>query len=417
LTERSISVERLLGLIPEQPEFDAVRQAILRASVPDPALAWSGSRTYATLNHRAVPHALLPTMLAEAESTSRQRTKRLYDAFAVALSGLADGDIEAKAKHLVSLGEAAEAADQWRDAVAFYSLAQGLTQESPDSGIRALVLRRRGRALLQCGDFRGAAAAYGWGLTVAAVAGDAEAELTAATGLGNVATLQGRWAEAEQWYLKALARCGTAFDRERAQLQINLSMTAREQARLDEAAQRLDDAERLWDALTSTDRSGWCNNRGLLELRRGDLTAADEYFSRALSLAVSHFDHAMILDNLADAAARAGRLELAHQRAREAEEHAIALGSPRVLAEVYVRLGILCRMGYDPNGAAFFEKALDLCHNQAYPLLTGTALLEFGRFRREQGDAKAARSLLQEALRVFAEIGAAAHAAMVMEEL
>lgn len=417
MNERGIPVERLLDLVPEQPEFDAIRQSILRASVSDPALAWSSSRAYATLNARAVPYSVLATMLAEAEAASRKRTKRLYDAFAVALSGLTDGDIEGKAKQLISLGETAEASDQWRDAVAFYSLAQALTQNCADNDMRALVLRRRGRALLQTGDFRGAAAAYGWSLTVAVAAGDAEAELTAATGLGNVATLQGRWVEAEQWYLQALARCGASFERERGQLQINLSMTAREQGRLEDAAARLEEAENLWDALTSTDRSGWCNNKGLLELRKGDIASAEQNFARALSLAASHFDHAMILDNLADAAARAGNLDLAQQRAREAEEHAIALGSPRVLAEVYLRLGILCRMRGDPNGAAFFEKAIDLCRNQVYPLLFGTVLLEFGRFRREQADRQTARSLMEEALRVFAEIGATAHVATVRNEL
>ena len=417
MNERGIPVERLLGLVPEQPEFDALRQAILRASITDPALAWSSSRVYATLNMRAVPHSTLPAMLAEAESESRKRSKRLFDAFAIALSGLTDGDVEARAMQLVSLGEAAEAADHWRDAVVFYFFARALTDDGASAELRALVLRRHGRALLQTGEFRGSAAAYGWSLTVAVAAGDTLGELTAATGLGNVATLQGRWAEAEQWYRQALARCEPSFRRERGQLLINLSMTAREQNRLDEAADRLAEAERIWSDLSSTDRSGWCNNKGLLELRRERIGEAEQCFTQALSLAVSHFDHAMILDNLADTAARAGDLDLAQQRAREAEEHAIALGSPRVLAEVYVRLGVLCRMRCDPHGAAFFEKALDLCRGQAYPLLHGTALLEFGRFRREQGDDQAARTLLQEALRVFAEIGAASHAATVREEL
>jgi tetratricopeptide (TPR) repeat protein len=403
---RNLSVESLLAALPEQPEFDLIRQAILRASVASAEPDTAGEASYSTLDRRSIPAAQIPHILAEAELEGRRRAKRLSDSVALALSAVAEGQTAPKLKLLAAAGEEDEQAERWRDAVAHYSMAAHLGRLGNDMELRALALRRLGRAWLNCGEFERAITEYRESLAVATAAGIAEGEITAATGLGNTSSLQGRWSDAARWYHQALDRCTDIFARERGQLCVNLSMTSREQHRLDEARSWLNNARAGWGSLLDTDQSGWFNNDGLLQLALGDISTAEMSFMQALKLAQTLFDRTMILDNLADVSARQNRLELAEARAREAEALALTLGSPRVLAEVYMRLGMLCRQRADTNGVVFFEKALNLARHRNYSLLFGKTLREYGRFRMMLSDPRSANILFTEALTIFSELGA-----------
>ena len=417
MSRRSLSVEDILALLPEQPEFDELRQAVLRASVPDPDRTWSNLQAYSTLDRRAIPAAHIQQVLTEADSANRQRARRLSDSVHIALSGIIEGFADARVEVLIASGEEDERAERWRDAVAHYTLAARLADLSKNLELRALAQRRLGRAWLHCGEFRDATAEYGASLATATTAGSLVGEMTAATGLGNVASFQGRWTDAAAWYEQALKRCGQGLERERGQLCVNLSMTSRERGQLEDARRWLEGARAEWGNLSAADHSGWFNNDGLLNLARGDYQSASQSFLRALELALGLVDRAMILDNLAEVAARQQQLDLAETRAREAEEHAIRLGSPRILAEVYLRLGVICRLRGDANGVVFFEKALNLCRGRGYPLLYGSVLKEYGLFRKALSDVTSANSLFADALAVFSELGATDHIEAVRSQM
>jgi tetratricopeptide (TPR) repeat protein len=240
----------------------------------------------------------------------------------------------------------------------------------------------------------------------AVAASDLEGQIVGHIGIANVMFLQGRWDDALAHYRTALELCGNGFPRLRGQLAMNLGATYRESGDLAASAEQLSSASTFWAELQPADQSVWYNNRGLLALAQGDLAPAETMFRQALELAPNDFDRAMVLDNLAELAARQGNLDDAETYARTAESVALRTGSPRALAEIYTRLGRIFRLRVDLNGVTFFEKALDLCRGRTYPLSEANAYLEYGIFRRVMGDAEEARSYLEHAYELCKQIGA-----------
>jgi tetratricopeptide (TPR) repeat protein len=276
-----------------------------------------------------------------------------------------------------------------------------------------LALRRAARAHLALGEPAKALVFYRASAEDAAASGDATGCVIAGTGIGNVLAFQGRWAEAQSAYRAAYDAAVSVDERLRAQLCVNLSLVAREQHRLDEAEGWLAQARGSWDRMSDADRSVWWNNEGLLLMERGDVTRAARAFEDALECAGGHFDRAMIYDNRAELAARAQRVNDALDLSRQAEEHALAAGAPRALAEIYVRMGKLFGLNGDANGVTFFEKALELCRTGGYPLLEGTAHLEYGLFRQSLGEHDDGRPHLLRAREIFGELGSERMAARV----
>lgn len=417
MAERSISVQELLELLPEGAEFDVLRQVLLRVSVPDPQERWSSAAAYATLDRRAIPVSMIGQILNEAEGAGRRRLKRIFDAVTLAFSSVVDAGASDQIRQLIATGEASETAEQWQDAVLYYRLSEALARRRADRNVHALTLRRLGRTYMHCGEYERATRRYAESYTQASAIEDPEGQIIAAMGMANVARLQGRWQNSEYWDLQAYNRCSSGFDRQRAQLCVNLSITARERGLDDEADRWLQQAHEYWGILTTAERTAWWANYGLVRLARGELPEAETSFERALAEAGSHFHRAMILDNMAELALRQQRYELAVARCRQAEEHALALGTPRVLAEVYMRLGRVCRFREDPNGVAFFEKAVELGSNGTFPLLFGNILFEYAKFRKRMEDPLAARELFLRAQEIFSQLGATTRLDEVQAEL
>ena len=405
MSDRLLALKDLLELLPRLPEFDALRAALLHVSDED-ARQPAGARPYATVDARVLKSSRLARVLSEAEQAARKRTKSLYDAATLAFSSLA-GDAESGIEELIGCAEAAEQEDRWRDAVAFYHMAEGLAQRAGRSESVVLLRRRLGRGYLNIGDLREARHFYQSSLLGAAALDDAEGQIIAATGLGNVASWAGRWPDATDWYERALRMCAEQYDARRAEVMINLGMVANERGQLDAAEHWLQQAHELWHVLSEPTRGGWYNIRGLVHLKRGQLAAAEATFEMALACATGAFHRAMILDNLAETAMQQGAFNKALVRARLAESAALEHGSPRALAEVYMRLGRWCALQNDNNGVAFFDKALALARDGQYPLLLGRIQREYGEFRLNMGDYASARTLLDDARAVFAELGAA----------
>lgn len=417
MTERNVIVRQLLEILPDRIEFDPLRQALRQASMEDPAQQWSGTLAYRTVDRRVIATSAIGGVLNQAEASVRQRVKRLYEGATLAFSAVTSGRAEEKAEMLVAWGEAAESFEQWEDAYAYYLLAEGTARYSTNLRLRALLLRRVGRSALNVGDFARSRHFYFASLNTASTESDAEGQLVAATGLGNIASLQGRWSEAEDWYAKGLQLSGSGFPREHGQLLVNRSMAAREMGLLAEAHAYLDDAREHWYDLTSADQAGWFNNHGLLLMMEQNLDGAAESFVKALDGEPGHFHRAMVLDNLAEVAILHGDLDLAERYCRDAEEQAVAHGSPRALAEVYIRLGRLAAARHDPNGVSFFDKALELTEGRQYPLLIAEIHYEYGRFRKALHEPQAARVLFDRAIQLFAELGAMNEVALTQKEI
>ena len=406
MTDRKLSLQEVLRLLPPIPEFDALRVALLHGSSQDDAKRWTGAAKYATVDTRIIATSVLDDALAEADATARRRGKALHDAAKIAFSSLSAGSTTHKVDQLVHLAEAAEAADDWREAIALYSLANAVATMSDVTEARILAERRLGRAYLNAGNLRESIHFYSKSLADAAAAGDDLGQIVAATGLGNAAGYAGRWSEADNWYSRALKLCGSGNDQNRIELLLNRATCARERNMLSEAERWLALAHPLWDRMSEPLRCHWYNTRGLLYITRKELNEAEAAFMDAMECAIGQFTVSMILDNLAEVAMQRGDFDLALSRVRAAEENALAHGSPRALAEIYMRLGRWCSLQNDTNGVAFFEKAIDLAHDQQYPLLLGHIYREYAQFRIRMRDTAAAKAMLTQALSVYAMLGA-----------
>lgn len=401
-----MTLDRLLGALPDQADLTALRQALLRASVLDMSRAWGRSSAYATFDKRVLRSDALRELIADSARDEHARIDALYDAAARLLEHVAQGDDAAACLALIGIGEAAEAREDLPSAVTYFEYAARLSAASPENKPRILALRHLARAHLGLGDMDSATSYYRAALEQARAGNDVEWQIVAFTGLGNVLSLQGKWHEAIEHYETALTLCGPGYPHQRAQLAINLASMHRERGELEESARQLAAAADLWSELSRAEQSAWYNNRGLLAMARGEFDAAETSFRQGLEAAETDFARSMRLDNLAELFIRRGNLAEAEDNARAAEDMALRAQSPRALAEIYTRLGKIFRLRSDLNGVTFFEKALELCRDRTYPFTEANAYLEYGLFRRDLGDLEEARSYLQRAQQLCAEIGA-----------
>ena len=247
---------------------------------------------------------------------------------------------------------------------------------------------------------------------------DRREAIIARTGVGNAHGLQGRWADAERWYLAAWERCRDGDVRLRGQLYANLSMAAREQGRLADAAAWLDRARATAPRLATDDRSVVHNNEGLLLLARGDDAAALEAFARALELAPGHFDAAMIHDNRVEVELRRGAFDAAERASDAARAEAIASGSARAQCEVLTRRARVLRMSGELDAAAReIDLALERAGHGWFPLAEGGAWHEAARLARAGGDAFGVRQSLETAIQLYLDADAPKLAACARREL
>jgi tetratricopeptide (TPR) repeat protein len=386
------TLDRLLGVLPDVPELAPLRRALLSVSVPDPALTWASANRYVTYDMRVVDRPALAAAVQSARSAALERVERLYDGVDMVLLAAARADDAELVAGLITLGEAAEVAEDAKQAAACYSLAASLGAPLSDRSGLMLALRRLARARVATGDMEEARRLYRASLAQATVMEDTPSRVIALTGMGNALSLQGRWQEAAEHYTVALQHCGEAETRLRAQLHSNLAMVAREQGRVEEAERWLASARAAWSDFTDEDRSRWHNLAGLAALSRGAYEEAASHFGSALALATDDFTAAMVLDNQAELALQRGQYDEAEAVARRAEQHALGAGSPRALAEVYTRLGAICSARMDANGVTFFEKALELAARHEYLLLEATACTAYATFRARLGEPDEARA-------------------------
>lgn len=415
--QQEVTLDRLLGALPELGEVASLRTALLSASVVDLTRLWSHSSAYATYDKRVLTPQAIERAIGDAANAAHARTDALYRALARALTAVAQNDFENAATELIGIGEQAEAEENTSAAIAWYHAADAVAARGNNYRLRAIALRYRAVLHVNSGGVDEALVHYRGSLEQAAAAGDVEGQVVATTGLGIVAGYQGRSKEALAFFEAALSITGEDLPRRRAQLFINMAAMLSEDGLFEDASARLADASALWNHLTDADRCGWYNSRGQLALNRGELEMAEGILHQALDMARSEFERGMVLDSLSELFIQQGNLGEAEALGRSAEEAALRAGSPRALAEIYTRLGKIFRLRGDQNGVTFFEKALEICGQGRYPHTEANAYLEYGLFRRLHGDIEEARSLFERAHKLFSEIGAARLERAVAEHL
>ena len=412
-----VTLDRLLGALPELGDFGTLRDALLSASVVHTSHVWSNASAYATYDKRSLSPEALRQAIAEASRLAHARVDTLYASIQRVLEALATNDLSGAARELLTVGEQLQNEDNALAAMHWFRASDRVAERAGDRVLRARALWLLAIAHLNQGDTDAAETNYRASLTQASSVGDVYAEVSAMIGLGNIAGYQGRHNDALAHFEEALRVCGDEYPRRRAMLFINMANMLIEQSRLDDASARLADASAFWAELLPSDYVLWYNTRGMLALERGEIELAEGLFYQALEVAPSQFERAMVLDNLAELFIRQGNLSEAESLARSAEEAALRAGSPRALAEIYTRLGKIFRLRADQNGVTFFEKAVEICRGRSYPHTEANAYLEYGMFRRLHGDLEEARSYFERARQLYAAVGAEAQERRAADQL
>jgi tetratricopeptide (TPR) repeat protein len=265
------TVEALLQLIPGVDELEVLRLELIRSAVPDPGRTWDSSSAYSTVDKRILTPEDVDRALARAQELALQYAAFLHEGLRPVVHAYFAGDGDAAARHLIALGERHEAAGRAGGARRVYHAALNLALPLPDKAAQILALRRLGRVALALGDFKDATAFYERSAQLARDSGDLRGEVIARTGAGNVCMYQGRWAEAEQAYVSALALAEAAPEAlalERGQLCNNLGSVHTRWGRLQDAETWLARARALWDGVDSP------VDAGILFLNLGHLRAA-----------------------------------------------------------------------------------------------------------------------------------------------
>lgn len=396
-----LRIDRMMGLLPDLPALRSIREALIAASRPDQERRWTGSGELGTVGVRVVdPGGLaqaIPGLLsAEAERAAFRAERVLHLARA-----LEANDPEVAMEVLMEAGERSEADGLADEAEGWYLAARGLGVEA-GSPRRTEALRKAARAARNAARLEAAARRYEEAWREATDAGLVPDAVVSATGRGNVAVDRGAWSEAEHWYLEGMARldAGTPEGAEGAALRWplaqNLSITARERGRLDDAERWLERAD-AWareahgEGAEGAHRLDIANGLGQLALARGNPALALAHFRAALEGPGPPLSRIGVLVNLGEALLAAGRALEAGQVARQAELGALRSRVAGRLPQVYRLLAEVARARGEPEAFVFLDRALDLCRRHGLPPWEEARTLRlYAALRRAEGEEEAA---------------------------
>lgn len=391
-------------------ELEWLRLSLAGAAVPDPGKEWDGSRAYATIDKRVVSLVGIESVLEETEQALHDYVSSLFTAFRPVLRSFWDGNDADAAGHLIELGDRQEHYGRFRKARQCFETALALSLPLPNKRPQIVALRRIARVAQALGELRESVLYYQRSAELARDAGDLRDEVIAGTGVGNVLAMQGRWADSEGWYRKALDRITSLEDDtlalQRAQLYNNLAMIKTRQDRLADAEEWFDRALEAWRVIDSPVDLAICHhNRGVLYRKQGLTERAREMFGAALKLSIPPSLRTAIVIDFAESCLKDGLLSQAEAWGRDAEEHAIAARSPYTLGNLYLSLGKLAQARGEEDGITFYEKALEIARDKEYLLLEAETLVSYALLRIELGGREEAQSYLEHACEIFAALG------------
>ena len=409
---KTLTLDEIRDVLPELEELRPIFDHLVARSEPDPRRTWSGSGRLGTVGSRLVPDQAVRTDVLERLATTE--AKRLADVYAWtarALTAMASRDRAAAAEALLGAAALEEVGDRPDRAAAYASAAYLASRGEKDQRAAALALRRWARASKALGTLAEALNRYARSHLLARGMRDAQGAAEAAIGAGNVLEEQGRWADAAEWYRRALAALddvgGPAPERWHALL--NLHIVMRSSGAIEESLPLLESA--AWAAADS-DPDGAApliaNARGQLEMARAAFAAAEKHFQNALDGKAGTRAHVSFRLNLAEALLAQDRTLDAVEHVREAEREAIGASLVPKLPEVYRLLGRILSAEGDTDAFVVFERALEIIRERGLPTLEEALTLQaYAESEARRGETEAARQLQQEAVERFAALGMA----------
>jgi tetratricopeptide (TPR) repeat protein len=410
VSRTEVTLESILGMLPDLDELEVLRLRLVSAALPDPGRAWDSSSAYATIDKHLVSAEAADRAVDEAREALQQFTDLLHRGLRPVLHAFYEGDPAAAARALVALGEEMEGAGRAQGARQCYRTALAVSLPLAEKGAQILALRRIGRVSMNVGEFLEASSCYERSAELARDSGDLHGEVIARTGLGNVRMWQGRWSEAERPYLEAMSLADSFPDMpalERGHLYNNLGNLYTRLGRLDEAEAWFERAFRLWKDLHSPVDLATCHfNHAQLREAQGRWEEAQLDYEAALAQPIHAALRAGIATDYAEWWLHAGHVTRAEEWGRVAEQQAIAARSPYTLGRMYHGRGNIARARGDLDGFTFYEKALEIAREKGYPYLEGETLRDYARLRADNGGAEEAVAYLERARDIFRDLGA-----------
>jgi tetratricopeptide (TPR) repeat protein len=414
-----VQVEYLLRVLPQGEIFQLLRDQVLAHSSIDPGKQWASSSAYLTYDKRTLTREAVSGAVDAAFAAGQKQYREIFEAYRRVIDAAARTDSGAVVRRVVELGDIFELRERRHEALACYEKALELGQSLSDPSPHLLVLRRMARLHQSLGHLGRAYRFYQDALSLAVDSRDAVEASASAMGMGNVKVDQGKWDQAEQHYLTARMYAEEAGDEfQLGQIWNNLSVVRRRMDDLDGAIGFSARAIRLFEGLENPGELSRCyNNRGLIEVDRGEFGLAEQSYRRAIELSDSHYVTAAIHGNLGDLYLRRGMHLLAETQARQAEEIGLRHGFNLILINIYRLLGTLSRLRRDPNGVTFFEKALEIARQYHYLHAEAEVHDEYGLFRQALGEAEEARDRFEKALAIYRALEAHNDVARLEERL
>lgn len=419
MTQRALKIGAALKAIPETDDLAHLRAALLSESHADAGLQWGSAGEYVTLDMRNADPAALEAQIDALADRVRRRVDQVMRHTLRALAALERGDAAEVARHLVSAGEVEEGERRLHEAQRFYERALEAGRKPRDRSAEGLALRRLGRVARAMGQWELSTRRYAEGYEVSVAQRDEMGAVVACQGLGNVHVDQSRWSEAREWYLRGVERFpANPPALEYVHLCLGLSVVERRLGDLDAAAVWLARGERSasghGDGVMAYVDHGW----GRLHLTHGDALQAESAFRRALARAMDPVGRLAALVGLSEPLLRQGRTREAFAVARDAEALAIHSRAVLKLPDVYRALGAAAAESGDSEAFLFYEQALEVCREHGLPEFEVAATQHhYGRLEARRGDREAAAARLQEAHRLYTELGARMEADEVADEL
>jgi tetratricopeptide (TPR) repeat protein len=230
--------------------------------------------------------------------------------------------------------------------------------------------------------------------------------------LGIIRYAEGRWADAETLYDRALSLAIDVGDDELVGLVcLNQGVLANVQGKLRDA--RIHYLESIGSSVRSGNKRNELtayNNLGFVCGELGEWLEAGVYFDRAVEIAERVGDSAHMASVLANRALpliQVGELARARETLQRAEEAALTIQSRVALADIARFRGMLARAGGNHEEARRrFGESLALSTEAGLEHERAKALVELGALNLEEGHGPDATTFLREAYGVFRQLGA-----------
>jgi tetratricopeptide (TPR) repeat protein len=411
VAQADATLEQILGLLPALDELEVLRLQLVASAVRDPGKEWNSSSVNTTIDKRLVGPDAAERALQEARASLHAFVDELHDGLRPFFRNFFDGQHEQAAYDLITLGEKVEERGRAVGARLCYRAALTVSLPLIEKEAQVLALRRIARVSGNLGDFQEALAYYERSAELARDSGNVRGEVVARTGLGNMRMWQGRWSEAEQHYHDALTLAESLGPGEllleRGHIYNNLGNLTTRTQRLEESEHWFENAFRTWQSLSSPVDLAVCHvHHAHLREAQDRWDDARRAYDAALALPTSAAVRTAIAIDYAEWWLHEGHVTPAEEWGRRAEEHAIASGSPYMIARMYHSRGNVARWRGDEDGFTLFEKALEIAREKEYPYLEAEVLVDYAALRAGNGGAEEAVAYLERACEIFRQLGA-----------